>query len=153
MAAAAECFVCGTPTTKPCSGCSDDPTAETTTTYYCGKSCQTKDWGAHKERCQQIRARKQLYRGAALAQDLFFVFRETLWEHDVKWLKVEGEVISLQTFNEDHEMWPLIPFSDGLVPTVKVKRALVSMHNCGLSAAYMNEFFQQMFKGTLNQPS
>jgi hypothetical protein len=147
MAAAAECFVCGTPTTKPCSGCSDDPRGETTPTHYCSRDCQTKDWPAHKETCQHTRARKQLYRGAALAQDLFFVFRETLWEHEVKWLKVDGQEMTLQTFDGDQKMWPLCPFPDGLVATVEVKRALLSMHNCGLAVGYMHDFFQQMFKG------
>jgi hypothetical protein len=61
-------------------------------TFYCSRECQATDYKQHKTTaCRDANARKQLWRGAKLAQQMFFVYREATFDQIIPKVEVDGE--------------------------------------------------------------
>lgn len=151
-----QCANCGSSTTKVCPLCNEglDKNVSPSDTCYCSKACQKADWEPHKSVCRLANARKQLYRGAALVQEVYYAFRETAFDIDPEDIKVIGGKIhfSLAKIVNIEEMakapeWPLFPFPKSALPELKDRQTLLVWNNCDDAMAYMHEFFEKAFKG------
>lgn len=85
------CKLCAKPTTKLCQKCKEGAQGdlEHHQTYYCGKECQTIDWKSHKSICKSHRQRKQLYNAGRFVQQMFYVYRENVFDIEIS--KIETQ--------------------------------------------------------------
>ncbi|KAM0724006.1 hypothetical protein Q7P37_000997 [Cladosporium fusiforme] len=74
------CAVCGKAASTHCTGCFDQETAHSTTTFYCSKDCQTQHWPSHKTACRAGSAKRLLFRAGQLLQDVFFATRPEVFD-------------------------------------------------------------------------
>ncbi|KAK5163940.1 uncharacterized protein LTR77_010335 [Saxophila tyrrhenica] len=144
-----KCWTCGKETTKRCSKCAEGMNQEdvTTPTYYCGKDCQTADFKAHKAKCRQATARKQLYRGGDFLQDLFYFFREEAFDIDIVDVKSQhGKLHTYEPAWNNEVTFPYFKFPGHLVTNQEDKFALLTMLCCNEPAAYMHKIVKKVFE-------
>lgn len=78
------CTFCDKPVITRCAGCRDPKYNDSDApTYYCGKTCQRKDWPAHKKRCQAVQARKQLFKAGELMHETYLAIRAEVFGRPV----------------------------------------------------------------------
>jgi hypothetical protein len=84
------CATCAGPANYRCPTCADgvDMHGKESTTFYCSKGCQRKDWGdTHKLACRLSIDRRKLYRIGFLLQWAFHGERRLTWHADIESVK------------------------------------------------------------------
>ncbi|KAK3681936.1 hypothetical protein LTR37_020732 [Vermiconidia calcicola] len=148
---AGNCCVCGHQTSQWCSKCSEgvDKDGNAAPTFYCGRECQAADYKDHsKGPCKAANARKQLYRGALLLQDLFYAYREIAFDLDMINVEVKNGRLHVRerAFDAAHS-GPLFRFPNHLVACPKDKAALLTFGACGDGPGQMYELIKKVFQG------
>lgn len=70
---------------------------DTAIAHYYNTLCQQADWSKHKKTCRKLRLRTELHGVTALAQKLFYIWREMIWgQMDVKEAGINGTEINLK---------------------------------------------------------
>ncbi len=89
-----------------CSGCKGSLAldGDADVAHYCNSTCQKADWAHHKATCHRLRDYTTLYRVAATAQKLFYIYRELTWAQlDVKSVQeVEQNLILRGLYDPSH---------------------------------------------------
>jgi hypothetical protein len=90
------CAQCNQPANQVCKGCADTPDIDKKATigktYYCNSDCQRLNWSTHKSTCKRLQNRKALYRAGAILQEIFYVYREKLFDRPVDRIEVTGSL-------------------------------------------------------------
>ncbi|KAL9003550.1 MAG: hypothetical protein Q9188_003591 [Gyalolechia gomerana] len=89
-------------------------------------------------------SRKVLYRAAETAQELFYVYREVVFDkHIVKAERKGNEMILYEGRYEEC----FVPFPSSLFPDEKEKKAVLTYLACGDAYAYMDAVLKTMLEG------
>ena len=144
------CARCHKDTKKFCARCkwtSDNfPGVEVTKTYYCHTACQKEDWINHRTVCKAIQERKSLYRIGLIVQNVFYKFRERVFDQLIVKVEREKDVTYLY---EGLYSSTLVPFPSELFPDEQERNAVLVHLSCGDSVAYMHEILKTMLEGNL----
>ena len=139
------CAHCSQKAISACAGCIAAP--DTATTWYCGASCQKAGWDNHKEACKASQVRKSLYRAGEIAQHIFYMYREKVFNKFV--LSVECNADGIKTniqFALNQEKL-FVPFPDSVCVDQADKQALLSCYACADGLAYMHGLVQSLLRG------
>jgi len=149
------CTRCQKPATLRCTACKDTPDREnkTESIYYCTSDCQKSDWKSHKKSCLRLRNRKTLYRAADLLQEIFYVYRERVF--DKKVVKLEEKDGKLFVHHEAHEFEGiirtptdiLVPFPSSICRSVEDRHAVAAHLFCSDAVAWMHDIIKYMLEG------
>ncbi|KAL8942158.1 MAG: hypothetical protein Q9211_001527 [Gyalolechia sp. 1 TL-2023] len=138
------CIRCCQPATKSCAACVNAPADEYgshESSWYCGVDCQKGDWHRHKSLCNAPVLRKVLYRAAETAQELFYIYREIVFDKlIVKVARKEKEIIVHEGLYEEC----FIPFPSSLFPEEKEKKAMLTYLACGDVCGYLGVVLKTM---------
>ncbi|KAL9028106.1 MAG: hypothetical protein Q9196_003479 [Gyalolechia fulgens] len=138
------CIRCCQPATKSCAACVNAPADEYgshESSWYCGVDCQKGDWHRHKSLCNASVLRKVLYRAAETAQELFYIYREIVFDKlIVKVARKEKEIIVHEGLYEEC----FIPFPSSLFPEEKEKKAMLTYLACGDVCGYLGVVLKTM---------
>ncbi|KAK2756820.1 autophagy protein 6 [Arachnomyces sp. PD_36] len=151
------CAVCGTSTTKLCSGCSGapayEPNGSKNQTFYCTAECQKSHWDTHKPHCRNLQARKKLLRAAQILQGMTFaIFRNaTEMAFDTRSVKpvVKDGVVKV-VLKERHrvEDWPLGSFPETPMDLDgDIIKALMVSGTCMEAHAYLASWAKLLLSG------
>ena len=139
------CATCGKPATTHCGGCAGtDEHGFSTSTLYCSKACQTKDWSAHKQACQSLQSRKKLSRAAQLIQDFFLAIKAEVFDLNITNVvrDEEGKLHLFEApFGSPLQYGPAATWMDG---DVDVTRAILSY--CAGGDVFADPFFDVCVK-------
>ncbi|KAE9362604.1 hypothetical protein N431DRAFT_475780 [Stipitochalara longipes BDJ] len=152
------CFRCNKPATSCCAGCKDAPAPVRNDTYYCSTDCQKASWkNGHKEICRLVHTIRTLYRAGAFLQEIFYKYRERLFDHNI--LKVEkkngklylhenergkkANLLSLSSF--------VFPFPVHLCTTVADRHGIASYLSCSDALAWMHDVIKYLLKDIVSE--
>jgi hypothetical protein len=144
------CHLCGRETTKICGNCAEgvDSDGNASQTYYCSKECQTEDFDTHVDHaCLFSNARKQLYRGAEVLQELFFTFRQNIFENNIeKTVTDEDGKLHVYLRSIEWDQWPLGSHPDHLKSDLH-KKIWLSWQGGGIAVACTHDLLEQLLEG------
>ncbi len=142
------CARCHKDATKFCPRCKwtpdNFPGAEATKTYYCNSACQQEDWIDHKTVCKATQERKSLYRTGLIVQDVFYKFRERVFDKLIVKVERKEDVTYLY---EGLYKSTLLPFPSELFPNEQERNAALVDLSCDDSVGYMREILETMLEG------
>ncbi|CZT08056.1 uncharacterized protein RAG0_13280 [Rhynchosporium agropyri] len=142
------CARCGRNAELTCSGCKNAPPVDgdVKIVYYCSPKCQKEDWQHDKGICKRLQTRKGLYRAGSVLQEIFYMYREKLYEKFyVKIEKSEGRLVlyegqySLSTPFITAPTDCLIPFPETLCQTAEDKKSILVHLSCDDASAWLHE--------------
>lgn len=140
------CMNCNEPARLRCPSCEYDEETETKRpTWYCGKSCQARDWKTHKARCIQTTRLNHLYRAARVAQSASYCVRKNVFDLNITRIDVSGGTIHLHAGAYDERVTH--DFPDHLISDSAVHDALLSHLSCNDAMVLMHSLFRGLFKG------
>lgn len=145
-----KCAHCGKDAKQCCSRCNEGVNVDgiTSPTYYCGKECQTADYPAHKKICSNANARKQLYRGGEVLQQVFYAYREAAFDFVFSNLKkIEDGRLHIEEPTHVEGSGPLYRFPGHLVDNQQDKAALLTFLACTDGVGYMFELTKKVVDG------
>jgi len=142
-----------------CGGCRDTP-LETKPTYYCNAQCQKADRTSHKALCMRLQTRRAFYRAGSTLQQIFYLFREILFDKLVVKIEEKGGKLYIHEgiydllINEhgipyQTEIGVLYPFPSDLIANPTDKHAVLSFLGCEDALAYLSEIIKKMLEGKL----
>ena len=150
------CATCAQPAKQHCPRCIEglDTECRPSPTYYCGKECQIKAWNKHKAICRGVTARKQLFRGGELLQEVFYTYREAAFDLNITDLKRENGVLSMYLASILYVeptlgVGPVFAFPNHLVRDDAEKKALLAYDACVDATAYMYGLTTKVLEGIL----
>lgn len=144
------CVKCEKGATKSCSACREgisDTGGHVDTTWYCGTDCQKAHWSSHKVTCKAVQERKILYRAGDIAQLLFYMYREIVF--DILITKVEKTDRKVLLYEGEYKENCFVPFPTALFPEEREKQAVLTYLACGDAIGYMHETLGNMLKSDL----
>ncbi|EUC48931.1 hypothetical protein COCMIDRAFT_85881 [Bipolaris oryzae ATCC 44560] len=139
------CIVCGDSATSKCPDCKSD----TYSRYYCGKTCQEKDWPTHKEGCRDSRNRrleKKLARIADILQQAYYIFRENTWDMPVAAIMVRDDLVEIYP-SYSGALSFFSKFPDHLPMSEQTRNAILSAFSCNEPMVYIKEMISASFEG------
>ncbi|KAF5536071.1 zinc finger MYND-type [Fusarium mexicanum] len=145
------CASCGTQATLRCAGCTDAPDydpGDSMTVVYCGQDCQTKHWTEHKSRCRVMKQRKVLLRAATILRSALLVYREILYDIDLR--KIEAKDGMLYLYQEQRAVTSRIkwrPFSDHLTSNIQHREAALTINQCTMATALLSRLTRKLLTG------
>ncbi|KAK3691780.1 hypothetical protein LTR37_018438 [Vermiconidia calcicola] len=144
-----KCCVCTKETSQRCGKCSEgvDADGNESPTYYCSNECQKSDFGQHKTVCRYANARKQMYRGAALLQNVFYMFCRTMFVYSITDVEHKHDELHIHVPFFASAPGPLYAFPDNLVRTDDDRKAILTYGSCRNAVGYMHELAKHSFKG------
>ena len=128
-----------------------DDDGQLSPTFYCNYECLKADWKKHKVSFRNANQRKQLYRGAVLAQEIFYVVREIGFDGHLKEVVKEENgrmCMHLQRNVVSADILPLQPFPNHLFESEEDKKPVLSWLTCNESLIWMHELLEKVFEGT-----
>jgi hypothetical protein len=151
-----QCARCGTASTRACTACKNPPTCaidiiKLGNTYYCSPKCQKADWKNHKPICTTIQTRKFLWRSGALLQEIFYVYREIVFDKlivkiekrkDGKIYLHEGRYQPLRSHLDFLESFPA-----RLCESEEDKQTVLAHLACDEASAWMHELIGYFLEG------
>lgn len=141
------CAQCFKPATQTCKGCAQDIGDGTTlNTHYCNTACQKAHWKDHKVACNKLAIRKQLYRAGGIIQEVFYGYREAVFDKLID--KVEREGSNLHCYEGQYGWRILVPFRADLFPNHRDKQAMLTYKACNDAFAFLQTMIKAFFKGT-----
>ena len=108
---AGRCASCGAIATAWCKACRtkdgthDQLTDAITTTYYCSTACQKADWIEHEVVClarRNVGRNKATLRACAIAQDFFYIFRQSTFDHAILGVEQIGDTLLVRDIDMDN---------------------------------------------------
>lgn len=147
----AKCSVCSSDTTTFCTRCAEglDISGHPTKTYYCSKVCQQQDWKEHRKgQCQHANARKKLFRGAAIIQELF----EACWEMrmvvrpDALHHSEDGKLHVRQDLMKSDVTQKVLPMRNFAMQD-RARKALLSWSECSASMMWGCGLILELLRG------
>lgn len=145
-----KCLHCGEAATKICVACHeapDDKGGQAEPTRYCSAGCQKEDWPKHKTGCKAAQNRKILCRAGDVAQTLFYMYREIVFDKSIVIAEKKGnEIILCKPYYDDTDEC-FFPFPNKFIPNEKDKKAVLTYLACGDAYAYMDVLLKMMLKG------
>ena len=154
MASSGQCAHCDSPAKTWCGRCQEglDSNLSAYKSYYCSIECQAANFEAHKLLCRLANARKELKRGAELAQDIYYAFRQIAFDIEPTTIKVvNGKLhfftVSIKDKPPGPNEWPLYDFPKNVVSNDEDKKALLVYNSCEDSMAFMLELLKKLLKG------
>lgn len=120
------CAICATPAKLCCAACSSTHLKEEgiSSTWYCGKDCQTKDWPAHKIHCKEIRAKvdfRSLKRAARILHALFEQDRRTGFDLSIADATRKGRLLYVKEGEYDFKQTFLPGYAHVEASTLKLE--------------------------------
>lgn len=156
VAHSGSCACCGTPASRRCIGCIEgvDQHGNLSPTAYCSRECQEADWKKHKVECRYANYRKQLYRGALLVQQAFYIFRLIAFDFELAEVRsINGSLrIRVDRSELSSGAAPLYNFPDHLFSNFDDKKAVLCWLASDEAIAYMHELFSKTLKGKFREP-
>ncbi|KAF4622713.1 hypothetical protein G7Y89_g14315 [Cudoniella acicularis] len=151
-----KCANCNEPTTLACSGCQGSPVLEgdADIAYYCNATCQRANWKDHKPVCQLLKDRTKLYRVLAIAQRLWYIYRELTWAQlDIHSVEKSGEEFILRGTIDRDARWPVDykVFPSHLLPLKEDKEAVLSYNGCVDGALWIVEVVEGWLKDIVSE--
>jgi hypothetical protein len=138
-----------------CGGCSSQLGSENhVSTFYCKKECQVADWKVHKKDCKAHQTRQILYRAGYLLQDMFYRYREAMFDRYLVRKETKGDTTFLYEGWYPHvtsQMDMLIPFPHELVTTDEEKKALLAHLACTDAVGWMHDIVKHFLKGWISR--
>ncbi|TVY73477.1 hypothetical protein LSUE1_G007415 [Lachnellula suecica] len=141
------CAHCSNLAVHACSVCNNAPAYEipSKNTYYCSTQCQKDDWLTHKAVCKTLKTRKMLFRAGELLQEIFYVYREQVFDkvfvkvekRDGKMLLHQGEYPPLSKMSNALDL--LFPFDPSVVSDPLDKASILTYMACGDAVAWMHD--------------
>lgn len=144
------CRRCRKPTTNQCSGCNEPvyPGADHTKTYYCSPECKRADRPNHEDECNIHHGRRQLYRGASLLQETFYLYREALFDRSVEAIAQEENSITIfETWNGQGWLDFFHPFPNELCAEGNVKKSVLTYRAGSTGVAWFKDMIEYILKG------
>jgi hypothetical protein len=135
-----ECAPCCASTTKKCAGCK--------VKAYCSKTCQTKDWPAHKKICGDLKLELMLARAATVIQDAYLAFRKNTWDTTID--RVEDREDALIIHDGDPRNSPQVfnEFPHDKVPDNKrAELGVLTAWMCDEPYAFMANLIEKILHG------
>ncbi|KAF2255333.1 hypothetical protein BU26DRAFT_154018 [Trematosphaeria pertusa] len=132
------CSHCGKTASLKCGHCK--------ASWYCDVSCQKAHWSEHKPACKEADLDRTIHRAGQLLQDVFFLFREQLFDESIESIEDTGDTLFLR--DRPRKPGTLIPFPHHLVRDEKEKKMVLSTLVCHEPIGYFHDLFIQMLKGT-----
>ncbi|KAH6715763.1 hypothetical protein BKA61DRAFT_719791 [Leptodontidium sp. MPI-SDFR-AT-0119] len=144
-----ECAHCSKFANRFCSRCKDAPILSDglRKAYYCSSACQRAHWETHKGDCTILKAGKTLYRAGDILQQLFYQYREKLF--DRRLAKIENRCSKLYIYDRnftDHELSkPLredtitVSFPEMMYKTPEDKKAVLVHIACSDAIAFFHD--------------
>jgi hypothetical protein len=157
---AAVCAHCHVNIDKPlkCVGCCSQLGSEKhAITFYCKKECQIAHWKTHKTDCKAHQTRQLLYRAGSVLQDIFYKYRELMFDRYIVRKETKGNTTFLYegcypTIITELDI--LIPFPHQLVTTDEEKKALLAHLSCTDAVVFMSDMVKYFLKGWIDfQPN
>ncbi|KAL5331998.1 hypothetical protein ACEPPN_001541 [Leptodophora sp. 'Broadleaf-Isolate-01'] len=147
------CAHCGKGAERACTGCKDAPAidGDVKPIHYCTPACQKEDWQYHKKLCKRLQTRKLLYRAGSVLQEMFYMYREKLFDkyieriekRDGRLVLYEGQYKTLVTAQTDC----LIPFPDNLCQTPEEKLSVLAHLSCDDASAWLHDILKYILVG------
>lgn len=131
------CSHCGKTASLKCGHCK--------ASWYCDVSCQKAHWSEHKPACKEADLDRTIHRAGQLLQDVFFLFREQLFDESIESIEDTGDTLFLR--DRPRKPGTLIPFPHHLVRDEKEKKMVLSTLVCHEPIGYFHDLFIQMLKG------
>lgn len=154
------CAHCEKPAALVCGACKDTPSYEDHaegSIWYCTAECQKLDWTKHKTLCKSLKMRKQLYRAGSVLQDMFYMYREKVFDYHISKVEIKGSKIYLHLCYDEavaNAKRPpgarkdvFLPFPSEYVPNLRDKQAILVYSASADSAAWMFEMVQLCLEG------
>jgi len=143
-----KCAHCSKIAARACTGCKDSPNANNT--YYCNGACQTAGWKVHRNDCKRLQTRKALYQGGSLLQEVFYIYREKVFDKLV--VRVEeknGEVYTHEgIYNRPVSFVDyFLPFPKDLVPKKEDRQGLLTYLACSDAVGWMHDMIKHVLAG------
>jgi hypothetical protein len=145
------CASCQERTRRFCTACVDAPSwgDQTGKTYYCSKKCQKNDRTTHKPHCKRLQSRKILLRAGYTLQEIFYVYREKVFDRPISKVEVRDGKIYIHDGKYVKQKvvttydWAQ-PFPSGLFSNDEDKRAALVHLGCQDSVAFMHDIIKHV---------
>jgi Fe-S-cluster containining protein len=153
------CVQCSQPASQVCGGCSNAPDIGdkiTEETSYCSTECQSANWPTHETACKRLQTRKALYRAGNTLQEIFYIYREKLFDRPVDRIEVTGTLEERNMKMRIYETeWPQIvtnydfiqPFPSSMCNSLEEKQALLTYLTCSDAIGSMHDLIEYMLAG------
>jgi hypothetical protein len=144
------CCVCGKTAIMGCSHCSEgrDNNGDVSVTCYCSRTCHAQDQDDHKSVCQIKNARKQLYRGGQLLQEVFLAFQEEIFLPDIHNIAIEGDkIVAFENDPPPSRPGPPFPFPSQLVHNMIDKAAILTFEASNVVTMVLLELIKTVLSG------
>ncbi|KAL3419625.1 set domain-containing protein 5 [Phlyctema vagabunda] len=142
------CASCKKPAGLICSGCKDIPGPAYDKTCYCSIDCQKAHWHTHKRPCKGLRNRKALYRAGKILQEMFYMYRELLFDKSITKVTKEGDTIHVYEgqypVDIKSDMEAIFPFPSDVFTNDLDKKAILTHLACFDAVAWMHEPIKHM---------
>ncbi|KAM3075308.1 Vacuolar protein sorting-associated protein atg6 [Clarireedia jacksonii] len=141
--------------TLKCGGCSSQLGNEKhASIYYCRKACQTAHWNIHKQACKIRQTRQLLYRAASVLQDIFYSYREAVFELNIVKIEEKDGVLYLYEgkYADIKSVESILhKFPEGLEITEEDRKSALSFMACSDVMLYMNGIITHFLKGVVSE--
>ncbi|PMD46813.1 hypothetical protein L207DRAFT_524161 [Hyaloscypha variabilis F] len=150
------CVVCQKTATQRCNACKLSPRFDGTfeSIYYCMAHCQKADWKNHKKICNRLRARKSLQHAAHLLQEIFYIYREKIFDKYIVKIDKKHEKLYIHEglYPESSTAYEYImPFPYKLFHNESDKRAVLVHWACDDAVGWMQEVVEYVLADIVSQ--
>lgn len=109
------------------------------------------DWKDHKVSCARLRTRKTIYRTGGLLQDIFYMYRENVFDTLIVKIEIQDEKMYIHAGEDSGQLVNshdvLEPFPNDLVKDIRDKQAILAHGACGDVLAWMHDIIKYLLAG------
>lgn len=150
-----ECANCQKPAKLRCSGCAPNTSVQTSSTrtsltWYCMSTCQSAHRSAHKDTCEPLAAEKALYRAGDILQEMFYYYRQHLFDKSIARAEEKNGTIHLHegTYSQyKTDVDYLCTFPSHLFDSKRDREAVLSFQACSDVTAWFDEITRYVLGG------
>ncbi len=150
-----KCAHCHKHASRQCVACKDSPSIDkrTESSWCCTTKCQKADWDAYKDLCRSLKERRDLCRAGDLLQDIFYLYREKLFDRLIDQIELrDGKSYIQEGHYAPHltEYNSLVPFPESLCQDPLDMKALLVHLSYDHAVAWMANITKHILDSIYN---